>query len=208
MQVKIFFGEKPVFLCDTLTPELTELLKHPDTVFIDETSTAAIHSLLHEIKKETFHAGILLDHDLDKLQKLFSRQFTVIEAAGGLVQNEEKEILFIYRLGKWDLPKGKIEKKETAQKAATREIEEETGLKKLVLKNKITDTWHTYEAYGKHYLKKTHWYYFTVKKQPTQPQSEEDITEIRWFKTKDIKKPVANTYENIKEILKIFFDTP
>ncbi|MBK8711560.1 MAG: NUDIX domain-containing protein [Niastella sp.] len=60
---------------------------------------------------------------------MFSRQFTFIEAAGGLVQNEDKEILFIYRSGKWDLPKGKIEKKETPQIAATRKIQEETGLK-------------------------------------------------------------------------------
>ena len=208
MQVKIYFGEKPVYLCNELTPALKELLHHPEAVFIDETSTAAINSLLHEIKKPGFHAGVVLNDDLEKLKKSFFKHFTKIEAAGGIVQNDAKEILFIFRRDKWDLPKGKMEKKEEPETCAMREVEEETGVKNLVLKKKVGETYHTYDEFGKHMLKTTHWFYFTCKKQDTIPQTEEDITEIQWFKTRDIKKPVQNTYDNIKDILAVFFDEP
>lgn len=208
MQVKIYFGEKPVYLCNELTDQLKELLHHPEAVFIDEASNAAINSLLHEIKKPAFHAGVVLSDDLEKLQKTFFRHFTKVEAAGGIVQNDSKELLFIFRREKWDLPKGKIEKKETPETAAIREVEEETGVSNLHLKKKIGETYHTYNEFGKHILKTTHWFWFTCKKQEAIPQTEEDITEIQWFKTRDIKKPVSNTYENIKDILGIFFDEP
>ena len=92
MEMKIYFNDKAVFLCDTLSPELTELLQHPDAVFIDELSNAAIKSLLHEIEKPGFHAGVLLHPDLKALRKAFFKHFTPIEAAGGIVQNEKKEL--------------------------------------------------------------------------------------------------------------------
>ncbi len=71
MQLVIYFNEKPVYLCDNITDELHELMHHPDVVFIDELSTPAINSLLHEIKKDAFHAGILWNKDLEKLKKSF-----------------------------------------------------------------------------------------------------------------------------------------
>ena len=209
MQIKIYFGEKAVYLCDEITDPLHEILHHPDAVFIDELSSPAINALLHEIKKPEFHAGVIWNRDFEKLRKSFFKHFTGIEAAGGIVQNEQKDVLFIRRLGKWDLPKGKMEKKEKPEDCAVREIREETGLKNLSLKKKIADSYHTYEAFGKHYLKQTHWYYLTCKgKQQLVPQTEEDITDIRWFKTKDIRTPVANTYEAIRDVLREFFDTP
>jgi len=209
MQLKIYFDDKPVYLCDELSEELKEILHHPDAVFIDEISTPAINSLLHEIKKEDFHAGVILNDDLEALRKSFFKHFTTIEAAGGIVQNDKKELLFIYRLEKWDLPKGKVEENEEIEIAAAREIEEETGLKDMVLKKKIGETYHTYNAYGKHYLKTTHWFYFTSDShQKLQPQLEENITLIKWIKTKDIKTPMENTYASIKDIMHCFFDAP
>lgn len=209
MQIKIYFGEKPIYLCDSLSKELKVLLQHPDVVFIDELSAHAINALMHEIKKETFHAGIIFNEDFEKLKKLFFKHFTVIEAAGGIVQNENKDVLFIFRRGKWDLPKGKMEEKEVPEVCAQREVEEETGVNNLQLKKFIGDTYHVYDEFGKHYLKISHWFYFNcIGKQETRPQTEEDITEIKWFKTKDIKKPVSNTYGTIKDILSVFFDTP
>ncbi len=209
MHIKIYFGNKPVYLCDEIDKELNEILHHPDAVFVDEISKPAIKSLLHEIKKEEFHAGILWHGDLEKLLQVFSKNFTPIEAAGGIVQNSNKEILFIERLGKWDLPKGKIEKKETAEVAAIREVEEETGVTKLKLKKKIGETWHCYDAFGKHFLKTTHWFYMTCPiEQHLKPQKEESITDIKWVKTKDIKEPIKNTYPSVKDILNKFFDEP
>lgn len=209
MHIRIYFGDKPVYLCDEINKELHEILHHPDAVFIDEVSNAAIKSLLHEIVKPAFHAGVLWSSDLEKLKKAFFKHFTLLEAAGGIVLNDKKEILFIRRLGKWDLPKGKVEKGESVEETAVREVEEETGVSALKVKRKVGETFHTYEAYGKHYLKITHWYYMTCPSgQVLTPQTEEQIEEIRWFKTKDIKIPVADTYPSIKDILSVFFDTP
>lgn len=209
MQIKIYFGDKPLYLCDEMSDMLNELIHHPDVVYIDELSTPAINSLIHEIKKEDFHAGIIFSPDFEKLKKSFFKHFTVIEAAGGVVQNDNKDLLFIYRRGKWDLPKGKMEKDESAEICAGREVEEETGVKGLSLKKFIGDTYHIYDEFGKHYLKISHWFYFTCKnKQNTKPQTEEDISEVKWFKTKDIRTPVSNTYATIKDILNHFFDTP
>ncbi len=209
MHIKIYFGDKPVFLCDDINAELNEILHHPDAVFVDEITNPAIKSLLHEIKKEEFHAGVLWHKDLEQLKKVFFKNFTVIEAAGGIVQNNKKELLFIYRLDKWDLPKGKMEKGEKPDECALREVEEETGVTNLKLKKKTGETYHTYDDYGKHILKVTHWYYMTCSAaQKLVPQTEEDITAIKWVPTREIKEPIANTYPSIKDILKTFFDEP
>ena len=184
-------------------------MHHPDTVFVDEISSPAIKSLLHEIKKEEFHAGILWNKDLEALKKAFFKHFTCIEAAGGIVQNIHKELLFILRLGKWDLPKGKMEKKEMPEGSAMREVTEETGVDGLTLKKKIGDTYHAYDEFGKHFLKRTHWFYMTCEgRQETVAQVVEHITEVKWIKTINIKEPMANTYPSIKDILQVFFDEP
>ncbi|MBL7703470.1 MAG: NUDIX domain-containing protein [Ferruginibacter sp.] len=209
MYINIYFGDKPVILCDEINKELNEILHHPDAVFVDEVSPRAIKSMLHEIKKEEFHAGVLWHTDLEKLKETFFKNFKVIEAAGGIVQNEKKEILFINRLGKWDLPKGKIEKGEKEEECALREVTEETGVTGLHLKKKVGETYHVYDEFGKHFLKISHWYHMTCSsKQELLPQTEEYITEIKWVKTINIKEPMQNTYPNIKDILSKFFDEP
>jgi 8-oxo-dGTP pyrophosphatase MutT (NUDIX family) len=205
MYIKIYFGDKPVFLCDEINTELNTILHHPNAVFVDEISTAAINSLLHEIKKDEFHAGVLWNADFDKLKKAFFKHFTIIEAAGGIVQNEKKEILFIYRLEKWDLPKGKLEKGEKLDECAVREVEEETGAINIKLKKKAGETYHTYEAYGKYFLKVSHWYYMSCNgKQNLVPQTIENITEIKWIAPKNLKDVFLNTYPSIKDILSVF----
>ncbi len=209
MYIKVYFGNEPVILCDEIDKEINEILHHPDAMFIDEVSPRAIKSMLHEIVKEEFHAGVIWHSDLEKLKETFFKNFKIIEAAGGIVQNDKKELLFIYRLEKWDLPKGKIEKGEKEEEAAVREVEEETGVTGLQLKKKIGTTYHVYDEFGKHFLKVSHWYHMTCPaKQELKPQTEEHITEIKWVKTQDIKEPVANTYPSIKDILSTFFDEP
>lgn len=209
MFIKIYFGNKPVILCNEIDKEINELLHHPDTVFVDELSSSAIKSMLHEIKKEEFHAGVIWHNDFEHLKKTFFKNFKVIEAAGGIVQNDKKDILFIKRLGKWDLPKGKIEKNEKQQDCAVREVMEETGVTNLFLKKKIGETYHVYDEYGKHYLKVSHWYHITCSSnQQLLPQTEENITETKWIKTLHIKEPMQNTYPSIKDIMNTFFDEP
>ncbi|MEO7306329.1 MAG: NUDIX domain-containing protein [Ferruginibacter sp.] len=209
MYIKIYFADKPVILCNEIDKELNEILHHPDAVFVDEISLRAMKSMLHEIKKDEFHAGVIWNTDLDKLKEIFFKNFIIIEAAGGIVQNDKKEILFIRRLGKWDLPKGKIETGEKEEVSAVREVTEETGVKDLHLKKKVGETYHVYNEFGKHFLKISHWYHMICSsEQQLIPQTEEDITEIKWVKTMDIKEPLKNTYPSIKNILSTFFDTP
>jgi 8-oxo-dGTP pyrophosphatase MutT (NUDIX family) len=201
--ITIYFGEKPVYLCDALTKEIETVRHHPDAVFIDELSTAAINSLLHEIEKREFHAGIILHENFNKLKKEFFKHFKLVKAAGGLVTNKAGDILLIFRRGKWDLPKGKLDDGESLQECALREVKEETGLMKIEMANEINTTYHTYVEFGKHILKESHWYKMLSKgNEDFKPQFEEDITEIRWVKKHDLKKYLDNTFPAIISILK------
>ncbi len=202
MFIKIYFEDKPVFLCDVINGTLEELRHHPDTVFVDEISTSAVNSLLHEIAKPEFNAGILFDKDFKRLKKKFFKHFRIILAAGGLVLNNKEEILFIFRRGKWDLPKGKLDDGETLEQCAVREVEEETGLKNIILGEKIITTYHTYNQFGKHILKESHWYKMKINNdQKLIPQTEEDITEIKWVDKNELEKYFPNTYPAIVDVL-------
>jgi 8-oxo-dGTP pyrophosphatase MutT (NUDIX family) len=202
MFIKIYFEDKPVFLCDKIDKTIDEYMHHPDAVFIDEISNAAINSLLHEIVKPEFHAGILFDKDLTKLKKAFFKHFDIIIAAGGVVTNDKHELLLIFRRGKWDLPKGKLDNGETLEQCAVREVGEETGLRNIELHKKITTTYHTYTQFGKHILKESHWYRMQCHtEQKLVPQTEEDITEIKWVSNPDLKKYTPKTYQTIIEVL-------
>ena len=205
MRITIYFGEKPVFLCDDIDTEIHEYMHHPDAVFIDEISPRAIKSLLHEIAKPYFHAGIIFNPDLQKLRSVFFKQFVFIQTGGGLVLNENGEVLLIFRRGKWDLPKGKLDKNETPEQCALREVEEETGLSGLKLGKKLTTTYHTYNEFGKHIIKESIW--FKMKgnsKQELIPQTDEDITDIRWVSKTDLGDYLTNTFATIKEVLHYF----
>ena len=206
MYIKIYFNDKPLYLCDNIEGELQELVHHDDAVFIDEFSGPAIKSMIHEMKLEKVHAGIYYHEDLEKLKKAFFKHFTLIQAAGGLVENEKEEWLLIFRLGKWDLPKGKLDKGETLEECAVREIQEETGIQKLQLKKKITMTYHTYDEYGKHILKESHWYKMKASsKEKIIPQTEENIAEIVWAEQNKLEKYLENTYPSIKDVLRMVF---
>ncbi|WP_236537065.1 NUDIX hydrolase [Sphingobacterium composti Ten et al. 2007 non Yoo et al. 2007] len=134
-------------------------------------------------------------------RKILSEQ-KIIYAAGGVVRNGEGDYLFIHRLGKWDLPKGKVDEGEKMREAAVREVEEECGIKVDYLGEKIQTTYHTYTMRGKFVLKQTKWYDMGVNKIPKLiPQTEEDITEAVWLSKKDIKKIKENTYPLILDIL-------
>lgn len=202
MYIKIYFDDKPVFLCNQIDTTIEEYRHHPDAVFIDEISAPAINSLLHEIAKEEFHAGILLHSDLDELKKVFFKHFRLVTAAGGLVENEKGEYLLIHRRGKWDLPKGKLDPGETIEQCAIREVEEETGLQQPQLVKPITVTYHTYNEFGKHILKDSHWYKMKVTgRQVLVPQTEEEIHSIEWIKKKDLHKYLNDTFPSIRDVL-------
>lgn len=148
--------------------------------------------------------------NIDEIWAEFQKLFRIIEAAGGIVNNPNGEILFIKRLGKWDLPKGKMEKGESREESAVREIEEETGLANVELVQFINTTYHIYvERNGDKVLKCTHWFEMNFDGEDTsKPQIEEGITEVAWKNTHQIEDEVfPSTFKNIKLIIKEFWNT-
>lgn len=135
-------------------------------------------------------------------------QLRIIQAGGGLVLNEQNEMLFIFRRGSWDLPKGKVDSGETIEACALREVEEETGVGNLTLIDFLGITQHQYfDPYlHEEVIKESHWYIMSAKGVPALiPQTEEDITDIRWVPLAEVNALIINAYESIKEIIGLFF---
>lgn len=129
---------------------------------------------------------------------------TPIIAAGGIVINPNQEILWIFRRGFWDLPKGKLDPNETIEDCAIREVMEETGISHLILGKLILTTKHQYhdKYLNKEVEKTTHWYAMTTDTlQDGKPQTEEDIEAIVWVKKADIAPYLEKTYDTIKEVM-------
>ncbi|MCF6241465.1 MAG: NUDIX domain-containing protein [Bacteroidales bacterium] len=140
-----------------------------------------------------------------KVFKQLKKMFTFIPAAGGLVINQEGKLLLIKRNGKWDLPKGKIEKGEKKRTAAIREVEEECGISSLSIVNKIKKTYHTYEAYGKKVFKTTHWYLMQYHgNEALKPQTKEGITEAVWKNKEEVKDCMNNMYSSLLDIVAFY----
>jgi 8-oxo-dGTP pyrophosphatase MutT (NUDIX family) len=126
----------------------------------------------------------------------------VIEAAGGMVLNTQGDVLMIFRRGFWDLPKGKIEPGESIEKCALREVQEETGLKRLEIIEKLQVTYHTYQIGNRTILKPSHWFRMIhLENEKTIPQTEEDITEIKWMNQKEVTAILDKSYSSICELL-------
>lgn len=156
------------------------------------------------LAKNPHSVFVLVSDDTKSVFNAIKSKLRVIEAAGGLVKNENGKYLFIYRHSRWDLPKGKLELKEKKKDAAVREVEEECGLKIKKLKEKLTKTYHVYEIKGKPVLKISHWYAMEAKgNQKLTPQIEEGITDVKWFAKQDFSVIRANTFANILEVVNL-----
>jgi 8-oxo-dGTP pyrophosphatase MutT (NUDIX family) len=137
-----------------------------------------------------------------ELKTDFLSLFRISEAAGGVVKNEKGEILVIFRGGKWDLPKGKIEgKKETHRQAALREVQEETGLKNVKIVAPLITTYHIYIRKERLILKPTYWFeMFADSSNKLTPQSKEDISIVTWVEEEELKEIQKNTYSSLKDV--------
>ncbi len=128
-----------------------------------------------------------------------------IIAAGGLVYNEKDELLMIFRRGKWDLPKGKLDDGETIEDCAIREVMEETGLTTVIRGYLIGITYHQYfdQWLKEDVIKESHWYRMEAPgNQKLIPQTEEDIEIIKWVSEKELDEYLENSYDNIVEIVR------
>lgn len=207
MYIKIYFGDKPLFLCDAVDETIQPFIHHDDAIFIDELDTHTIKTMIHGMEQASVHAGVFYHTSLEELKKAFFKKFTLIQAAGGLVQNEKKEVLMIFRRGKWDLPKGKLDKGESLEDCAVREVEEETGLQNVQLVSPLTITWHTYHEGARFMLKESHWYNMKVKgEQKLVPQTSEDIHEIKWVTAKAAEKLFPESYPSVTDVIREFIN--
>lgn len=153
-------------------------------------------------KSNRFESIVLYSHDVKTLYSDLKSLLLWIPAAGGIIENDKKQILIIFRKGHWDLPKGKLDALETAKSAAIRECSEETGLTNLYLENKIDETWHLYrENDGQRALKKTKWFSMHYSgNEILQPQTEEGITELKWLTPAEALN-LQPMYDNIRIVI-------
>lgn len=147
--------------------------------------------------------NVLLTKDPKQAFKKMRKSFLVIKAAGGVVRNDENQFLFIFRKGKWDLPKGKLDEGEKTKKAAVREVEEECGITVSKLGDLLCKTWHVYEEKGQVVFKKTTWFNMIATRQALIPQLEEGITEARWLASGDFDYIKENTYPLIRDVISL-----
>lgn len=210
---KVHINHSLLVLGETST--LLELVDHyPSFQVIQYQDSGQLEQLILQIEAHE-EGGIycLLHSNLEELINLFAEHYSLHPAAGGIVFNERKEYLFIFRRGMWDLPKGHIDPGEDSETAALREIEEETGLSNIILGRPIVindlqanATYHTYYTKkGKRVLKQTFWYEVFLKgEQDTIPQTEEDIEKVEWGKADDLSHFLENTFESIREVVEAY----
>jgi 8-oxo-dGTP pyrophosphatase MutT (NUDIX family) len=175
-----------------------------DNVSMRETK---VHRFISETELLQAIDNFEKDKRVDKLyvigntEKILSL-FPIVEAAGGLVKKTSGEILFIFRYGKWDIPKGKCEIGEKPEETAVREVTEETGVTGLSITKELVPTYHTYKIEGNRVIKKTWWYEMTYADDSLMiPQKIEDITVVKWMALKDIPWIMRDSYASVIELL-------
>ncbi|MFC0878167.1 NUDIX hydrolase [Saccharicrinis sp. FJH2] len=199
MIVPVYFDDRVLKLTDNLEDTI-------DSGF-DAIHEHSSHSDL-KLFLEKFDSNHLLKQgilyssgSIEKLMEHIKSCFKYIEAAGGIVYNKKGEVLFIYRRGKWDLPKGKKKKGERVEDTAVREVKEECGLNDCNIGEVLTATYHTYHLKDKRVLKKTYWYKMTTADLHLKPQLEEDILKAEWLNKTDLDTVLLNTYRSVRDVI-------
>jgi 8-oxo-dGTP pyrophosphatase MutT (NUDIX family) len=191
---KIFVGNKPIILTTTVESE-----KDFKNYLIDSVD---IHKVLYNLKKEKYKSIRLIGDNEKLLLKKFLRLLPNVVAGGGKVLNAEGRILFIFRNGKWDLPKGKAEHKETIDETALREVEEETGVTGLSITKPLDITYHIFKRNNQYFIKITYWFeMYSEFDGELLPQEKEGITKVKWVSPKKLKKIKKNIYANIEALI-------
>ncbi len=202
---RIYHGDKPLVLTDNSSnykgqfPEAIGYTVFEGTGGGSEYIEQAIRSLMHPKVTGVILSGL----NREDADAMLADRYRLILAAGGLVRNEQGQILMIRRLGKWDLPKGKCEPDEDVETCAIREVEEETGIGSLKIHSKICDTWHVYRQHDEDILKQTSWFRMqTAGMGIPVAQTEEQITEVRWVDSDAVAHFLVESYETIREVFR------
>lgn len=188
---KVFVNELPLIL----TNKLSETANSEYFLLNED----AIQNAIDALRKKKLEVAYIYHPNHEEILKKFTKKIPLEVAAGGVVTNKKGKVLFIYRNDKWDLPKGKLDKGETIEECALREVEEETGVKKLKIENFLKTTYHVFKRNGTYKLKEVHW--FAMKTSFTGKligQKNEGIEKVKWKGPDKIKKALENSYTNIK----------
>jgi len=188
---KVFVNERPLILTNKLseTANGTYFLLNGD----------AIQEAIDALRKKKLKEAYIYHPNHEEILKKFTKKILLEVAAGGVVTNKKGQVLFIYRNDKWDLPKGKLDKGETIEECALREVEEETGVKKLKIENFLKTTYHIFKRNGTYKLKEVHWYAMkTSYKGKLKGQKSEGIERVKWKGPKKIEKALKKSYVNIR----------
>jgi len=200
----VFLDEKAVIIHQ----DINMPVNHEGDINIEFTDANDMAEAFQRFRQDREHKSlnILASEDFAAACKEFNNLFTRIEAAGGIVRNRSHEYLFIKRMGLWDLPKGKLHKGESAEEGALREVMEETGLSDLTISRQLPSTCHIYTGRkGEEILKETYWFeMINNQDQELVPQTEEDITEVKWFSDKDLHIPLHTTYASLKHLMAMY----
>ncbi|MFK7000498.1 NUDIX hydrolase [Flavobacterium oreochromis] len=188
---KVFVNDKPLFLTN-------QFVKETDFKFF-LLESIDIEQLIVSYFQNKIQKAYLYHPDEKEILNTLKSKIKVNFAGGGLVYNSKGEVLFIYRGGKWDLPKGGIDKGEEIEETAIREVEEETGVTNLVITKKLEKTYHVFKRNGKYRLKITQWYEMKTNYDGLLVgQLDEGIEKVAWLNPTQIEEALTNSYENIK----------
>jgi 8-oxo-dGTP pyrophosphatase MutT (NUDIX family) len=184
-------NDKPLFLTN-------QIFKETDfQLFLLE--SVDIKQVIVKIFQNKIQKAYLYHPDEKEILKMLKSKLPVQKAGGGLVYNKKNEVLFIFRNGKWDLPKGGIEKNESSDQAALREVTEETGVNDLVILDKLQKTYHIFKRSGRYKLKITTWFEMRSSFEgKLVGQADEGIEKVAWLNPEEVKEALKNSYENIK----------
>jgi 8-oxo-dGTP pyrophosphatase MutT (NUDIX family) len=202
---KIFINGRPLFI---LKPEdLPSLPSDPTAITGRYTGKSkTLMQYVDTLEKSSRYAYVALTHhDPKAVFDALCGYYKILEAAGGVIRNHDNQVFFIERLGKWDLPKGKVDPGETIEQAAIREVLEETGLETSI-EQQICTTYHTYTLKNQRVLKPTHWFAMVQTGGQVKLQSEEDITDYTWFDN-SLKTLTLDTYPNIHQVWQAYQDS-
>ncbi|WP_417875543.1 NUDIX hydrolase [Winogradskyella sediminis] len=187
----IYVGDKPIILT-------TETQKETDfkSYLLKSVNIGKVIKTLNNTDLKAVH---LVHKNEEKLLSKFLKLLPNVVAGGGKAYNAKNEILFIYRNDKWDLPKGKAERKETIEETAIREVEEETGVTGLKIRKPLSTTYHIFKRHGKLKIKITYWFEMVTDFEgKLHPQENEGISRVEWLDEKASQKALENSYANIR----------
>jgi len=194
MNQLIFVNDKPIIL----TTKVEKETNFKNFILRD----ANIEQVITTLKKKKIDHVRLIHDNKETILKKFLKKLPNVIAGGGKVINEENKVLFIYRNDKWDLPKGKTEGKESIEKTAIREVEEENGVTGLKIVKPLKTTYHIFRRNNKYKIKITYWFEMkTSFKGKLYPQENEGITKVKWLDNEALKKALKNSYANIRLLL-------